>query len=62
MFELGLVEEVKQFDPNFTSQQAIGYKEVHQYLNNEIDLNTCIDLVQQNLEIMQKDKLHGSVR
>ena len=47
MFELGLVEEVKQFDQSFTSQQAIGYKEVHQYLNNEIDLNTCIDLVKQ---------------
>ena len=40
MFEQGLVEEVKQLDQSFTSQQAIGYKEVHQYLNNEIDLNT----------------------
>lgn len=47
MFELGLVDEVKQFNPSFTSQQAIGYKEVHQYLNNEIDLNTCIELVKQ---------------
>ena len=57
MFEQGLVDEVKQFDPNFTSQQAIGYKEVHQYLNNEIDLNTCIDLVKQKSRIYAKRQI-----
>lgn len=47
MFNQGLIDEVQQFNKDYNSQQAIGYKEVHQYLNQEIDLNTCINLVKQ---------------
>lgn len=47
MFDDGLVNEVRQFKSNYNSQQAIGYKEVHQYLNQELDLDSCIELVKQ---------------
>lgn len=48
MFELGLVEEVKMFDKNYNSQLAIGYKEVHKYLNDEITLADAVELVKKN--------------
>lgn len=48
MIALGLIEEVKQFDRNFPSQTAIGYKEIHQYLDGEISLERAIELVKRN--------------
>jgi len=45
MFENGLVEEVSQFEPNYLSQLAIGYKEIHQHQD---DLITAKELVKQN--------------
>lgn len=47
MFQQGLVNEVKQFEPNYQSQQAIGYKEVHQYLAGDLSLDETINLVKQ---------------
>ena len=50
MFEQGLVEEVRQLMERYgslqgTARQAVGYKEVIQYLQAEIDLNTAIEHV-----------------
>lgn len=49
MFANGLVDEVKgllkKYDLSQTASQAIGYKEVISYLNNEISLEDCIELV-----------------
>ncbi len=50
MFESGLVEEVKEllnkYQLSLTATQGIGYKEVIQYLNNEISKEECISLIQ----------------
>lgn len=48
MIEAGLVEEVKQFDRCYPSQTAIGYKEIHQYLDDEISLERAVELVKRN--------------
>ncbi len=48
MIEQGLIDEVKQFVANMPSQTAIGYKEIHQYLNGEIDLERAVELVKRN--------------
>ncbi len=48
MINQGLVAEVQQFDAQMPSQTAIGYKEIHQYLNGEIDLDRAIELVKRN--------------
>lgn len=47
----GLIEEVKNIGINnysMTSKVAIGYKEVIQYLNNEIDYNEMVKLIKKN--------------
>lgn len=46
-----LIEEVKNIGINnysMTSKVAIGYKEVIQYLNNEIDYNEMVELIKKN--------------
>lgn len=48
MFNNGLVEEVKTFKQSYNSQAAIGYKEVHKYLNKEITLDEAKELVKKN--------------
>ena len=49
MFENGLVEEVKKllkkYDFSQTAYQAIGYKEVIDYLNDKTSLDECKELV-----------------
>ena len=50
MFEEGLVDEVKGLLNNYklslTASQGIGYKEVIQLLNGEINKQECIELIQ----------------
>ncbi|WOO87317.1 tRNA (adenosine(37)-N6)-dimethylallyltransferase MiaA [Mollicutes bacterium LVI A0039] len=48
MIAQGLIEEVRQFDREFPSQSAIGYKEIHQYIDGEISLERAIELVKRN--------------
>lgn len=53
MLEAGLVEEVRSLldsgvTPEGQSIQGIGYKEVVQYLNNEISYSTMCDIIKQN--------------
>ena len=49
MFELGLVNEVKnlldKYNLSLTAKQGIGYKEVISYLANEISLEECKELI-----------------
>ena len=49
MFELGLVQEVKQllnkYQLSTTAKAAIGYKEVIDYLNNLLSIDECIELI-----------------
>ena len=49
MFDEGLVEEVKgllnKYNLSLTSKAAIGYKEVISYLNKEISLDECKELI-----------------
>ena len=49
MFKAGLVEEVKallnKYELSVTAREAIGYKEVISYLNKELSLEDCIELV-----------------
>lgn len=49
MFDRGLVEEVKsllnKYNLSITARQAIGYKEVIDYLNGLISLNECKELI-----------------
>ncbi len=49
MLDQGLIDEVKNIKNNFskTSGQAIGYKEVLMYLNNEIDYEEMSELIKQ---------------
>ncbi len=50
MFKDGLVDEVKglvdKYQLSLTATQGIGYKEVIQFLNNEISEKECIELIQ----------------
>lgn len=53
MFDMGLVEEVKRllemgYPPSLNALNSVGYKEVIAYLNKEMDLFTCKELVKRN--------------
>lgn len=52
MFENGLLEEVeslyKKYPNSKILKRAIGYKEVISYLNNEISLDECKELIKKN--------------
>lgn len=49
MFDLGLVDEVKsllkKYDLSLTAKAAIGYKEVIDYLNGQMSLDDCKELI-----------------
>ena len=62
MFEIGLVEEVKNLVKkgykNCTSMlQAVGYKEVIKYLDGEISFNECIEKVDRNTRKLAKKQM-----
>ena len=52
MFQDGLINEVEQLLNKYGStnilNRAIGYKEVIKYINKEITLDECMDLIKQN--------------
>lgn len=48
MVEQGLIDEVRQFNRTDPSQTAIGYKEIHMYLNDEVSLDEALELVKRN--------------
>lgn len=61
MMEEGLLEEVKQLYQlglrNCQSIQAIGYKEIYQYLDGEISLETAVEKLKQNSRRYAKRQL-----
>ena len=63
MFQNGLVDEVKKLidmgiDNNYTSMQAIGYKEVYDYLiNNSMSLEETIELIKKRTRNFAKRQL-----
>jgi len=53
MFDAGLVEETRRllemgFSPELNALNTVGYKETIQFLQNELDLYTCVELVKRN--------------
>lgn len=63
MFEKGLLDEVKKIidmgiDNNYTSMQAIGYKEIYDYLINEsMSLDETIELIKKRTRNFAKRQL-----
>lgn len=57
MIKNGLIHEVKQFKSTYNSQKAIGYKEVHQYLNNQISEDEMIEKIKKNSRNYAKRQL-----
>lgn len=59
MIEDGLIEEAKAFFHlrHLNSLNTVGYKEIFQYLNDEIDLNEAIRLIKRNTRRYAKKQL-----
>ncbi len=57
MLDSGLVAEVKQFSNDFPSQRAIGYKEVHQYLDGEYTYEEMVLKIKQHSRNLAKKQL-----
>lgn len=62
MFETGFIAEVrgllkKGYSPKLNSLNSVGYKEVIRFLQNEINLGRCIELVKQNTRRYAKRQL-----
>lgn len=59
MINAGLIEEVKGVSEyrNLTALQTVGYKEVFDYLDGAIDLQTCIDKIKQHTRNYAKRQL-----
>ncbi|HEY0030782.1 MAG TPA: tRNA (adenosine(37)-N6)-dimethylallyltransferase MiaA [Bacteroidia bacterium] len=59
MMKRGLLEEVKELQANkqLNALQTVGYKELFDYLENKMDLNTAIELIKQNTRKFAKRQL-----
>ncbi|MEO8232777.1 MAG: tRNA (adenosine(37)-N6)-dimethylallyltransferase MiaA [Ignavibacteriota bacterium] len=62
MIETGLVEEVKSilksgYDKKLNSLNTVGYKEIIQYLENEISLNRAVELIKRNTRRFAKRQM-----
>jgi tRNA dimethylallyltransferase len=62
MIEQGLVEEVKKlremgYTGNLKPMQSIGYKEVNQFLDGEIDLNEAVELIKRDTKRFAKRQM-----
>ena len=62
MFEMGLVDEVKNlmekgYNKSLVSMQGIGYKEVLDYLNGDITLSKCMDIIKRDTRHFAKRQL-----
>ena len=62
MIEAGLVEEVKSilksgYDKKLNSLNTVGYKEIIQYLENEISLNRAVELIKRNTRRFAKRQM-----
>jgi tRNA dimethylallyltransferase len=62
MFKEGLIEEVQDllkngYSPKLNSLNSVGYREVIEYLSDNLDLENCISLVKQNTRRYAKRQL-----
>ena len=62
MFKMGLVDEIKSlmkkgYNKSMVSMQGIGYKEVIDYLNGEISMDECIDIIKRDTRHFAKRQL-----
>ncbi len=57
MFELGLINEVKQFNSKWPSQRAIGYKEIHLLLNLQLTENDANELIKKKTRNFAKKQI-----
>jgi len=62
MIEEGLVEEVKQlrkmgYTNNLKPMQSIGYKEINQFLDGEIGLDTAVELIKRDTKRFAKRQM-----
>jgi tRNA dimethylallyltransferase len=62
MIEEGLVEEVNQlremgYTNNLKPMQSIGYKEINQFLDGEIDLDTAVELIKRDTKRFAKRQM-----
>lgn len=57
MIDQGLVHEVKGLNLSKTSSQAIGYKEIKEYLDGKIDYEKCVELIKQRSRNYAKRQL-----
>ncbi len=57
MLENGLIKEVEEFDSCWPSQKAIGYKEVHDYLNGKVSYEDMIYNIKKNTRNFAKRQL-----
>ncbi len=48
MIKNGLIDEVKQFEPTYYSQNAIGYKELHMHFAGTYTKKEAIELIKKN--------------
>jgi len=62
MMEEGLVEEVKQlremgYPGNLKPMQSIGYKEINQFLDGDIDVDTAVELIKRDTKRFAKRQM-----
>lgn len=57
MLQQGLINEVGSFERTQVSQLAIGYKEVHMYLNEEIGYDEMVELIKKNTRHFAKRQM-----
>ncbi len=57
MLNDGLINEVKEFDSSWSSQKAIGYKEVHEYLKGDVSYDKMVYNIKKNTRNFAKRQL-----
>lgn len=59
MMEMGLLEEVRSLLPyqHLNALQTVGYKELFDYINNEVDLPSAIQLIKRNTKQYAKRQM-----
>ncbi len=59
MIELGLVEEVQSLIPyqHLNALHTVGYKELFDYFNGEIELTSAVDLIKRNTKQYAKRQM-----
>jgi tRNA dimethylallyltransferase len=64
MIKTGLIDEVRSLEAfrNFNALQTVGYKEVFDYLEGKVDLNSTVELIKQHTRNYAKRQITWSKR